>query len=164
MGLSEKKKTVLETGKRKTAIAKAIVRPGKGRLWVNDYTIESLTPEFARMKIMEPLIVAGDRAKSVDVKVSVDGGGVMGQAEATRIAVARGLVGTRGPGVAVHLRHRAVLDRAGAGDHPAAGGGCRLRKSFQAFDRVMLAGDQRMSEPKKFGGPSARRRKQKSYR
>ena len=138
MGLSEKKKTVLETGKRKTAIAKAIVRPGKGRLWVNDYTIESLTPEFARMKIMEPLIVAGDRAKSVDVKVSVDGRGVMGQAEATRIAVARGLVSWTKSS--------------------------ELRKSFQAFDRVMLAGDQRMSEPKKFGGPSARRRKQKSYR
>jgi small subunit ribosomal protein S9 len=138
VGLSEKKKPFLETGKRKTAIAKAIVRPGKGRVWVNDYTLENLTPEDARMKIMEPLIVAGDRAKSVDINVSVDGGGVMGQAEAARIAIARGLAGWTKSS--------------------------ELRKSFQAFDRVMLAGDQRMSEPKKFGGPSARRRKQKSYR
>jgi small subunit ribosomal protein S9 len=138
MGLSEKKKPVLETGKRKMAIAKAIVKPGKGRVWVNDYTMESLTPDIARMKVMEPLIVAGDRAKSVDIKVSVEGGGVMGQAEAARIAIARGLAGWTKSS--------------------------ELRKSFQAFDRTMLAGDQRMSEPKKFGGPSARRRKQKSYR
>lgn len=136
--MSEKKKPVLETGKRKLAIARAVVKPGKGRVWVNDYSLENITPELAKLKIIEPLMIAGDRAKSVDIRVSVQGGGVMGQAEAVRIAVARSLASWTKSS--------------------------ELKKNFQAFDRVMLAGDQRMSEPKKFGGPGARRRKQKSYR
>jgi small subunit ribosomal protein S9 len=90
------------------------------------------------MKIQEPLIIAGDRAKGVDIRVSVKGGGFMGQAEAARIAIARSLASWTKSS--------------------------ELRKNFIAFDRVMLAGDQRVTEPKKFGGPSARRRKQKSYR
>lgn len=136
--MSEKKKLILETGKRKTSIAKAIVKPGRGRVWVNDYSLDNITPETARLKILEPLMIAGERAKGVDIRVSVDGGGVMSQAEAARIATARGLA--------------------------AWTKSSELRKQFIAFDRVMLAGDQRVTEPKKFGGPSARRRKQKSYR
>lgn len=136
--VSDKKKLALETGKRKTAIARAIIRPGKGRVYVNDQYLDYLAPEVARMKILEPLIIAGDRAKQVDIRVNAEGGGVMGQAEACRIAIARGLAGWTKSS--------------------------ELRKSFMAFDRVMIAGDQRLTEPKKFGGPSARRRKQKSYR
>jgi small subunit ribosomal protein S9 len=136
--VSEKKKLALETGKRKTAIARAIVRLGKGRVYVNDQSLDYFTPEVARMKILEPLIIAGDRAKQVDIRVNAEGGGVMGQAEASRIAIARALAGWTKSS--------------------------ELRKSFMAFDRVMIAGDQRLTEPKKFGGPSARRRKQKSYR
>ena len=136
--MSEKKKIALETGKRKTAIARAIVRPGKGRVYINDHSLDYLSPEVARMKILEPLIIAGDRAKQVDIRVNAEGGGIMGQAEASRIAIARALAGWTKSS--------------------------ELRKSFMAFDRVMIAGDQRLTEPKKFGGPSARRRKQKSYR
>lgn len=135
---SEKKKLALETGKRKTAVARAVVRPGKGRIYINDQSLDYLSPEVARMKILEPLIIAGDRSKQVDIRVNVEGGGVMGQAEASRIAIARALAGWTKSS--------------------------ELRKSFMAFDRVMIAGDQRVTEPKKFGGPSARRRKQKSYR
>jgi small subunit ribosomal protein S9 len=134
----DKKKLALETGKRKTAVARAVVKPGKGRIYINDLSLDYMTPEVARMKILEPLIIAGDRSKSVDIRVSVEGGGVMGQAEASRIAIARALAGWTKSS--------------------------ELRKSFMAFDRVMIAGDQRVTEPKKFGGPSARRRKQKSYR
>lgn len=136
--MSEKKKLALETGKRKTAIARAIVRPGKGRVYINDHSLDYFSPEVARMKILEPLIIAGDRAKQVDIRVNAEGGGIMGQAEASRIAIARALAGWTKSS--------------------------ELRKSFMAFDRVMIAGDQRLTEPKKFGGPSARRRKQKSYR
>jgi small subunit ribosomal protein S9 len=136
--VSEKKKLALETGKRKTAVARAVVRPGKGRIYVNDLSLDYLSPEVARMKIQEPLMIAGDRSKQVDIRVNVEGGGVMGQAEAVRIAIARALAGWTKSS--------------------------ELRKSFMAFDRVMIAGDQRVTEPKKFGGPSARRRKQKSYR
>ncbi|HYY90962.1 MAG TPA: 30S ribosomal protein S9, partial [Candidatus Dormibacteraeota bacterium] len=56
--MSEKKKLALETGKRKTAIARAIVRPGKGRIYVNDLSLDYLSPEVARMKIQEPLMIA----------------------------------------------------------------------------------------------------------
>ena len=105
---------------------------------MNDYALDNITPELARMKIQEPLLVAGERAKNVDVRVTVNGGGVMSQAEAARISIARGLASWTKSS--------------------------ELRKTFQAFDRVMLAGDQRTSEPKKFGGPGPRRRKQKSYR
>ncbi len=115
-----------------------MAKPGKGRVWVNDYLLENMTPEVARMKILEPLMIAGEKGKVVDIRVSVEGGGVMGQAEAARIAIARSLVSWTKSS--------------------------ELRKNFQAFDRVMLAGDQRVSEPKKWGGPGARVRKQKSYR
>jgi small subunit ribosomal protein S9 len=124
--MSEKaKKPVLETGKRKTAIAKAVLRQGKGRVYVNNFPLETIVPEIARVK-------------TVDLRVSVEGGGVMGQAEAARIAIARSLAGWTRSG--------------------------ELRKAYLAFDRVMLAGDHRTTEPKKFGGPGPRRRKQKSYR
>ncbi len=136
--MSEKKKIALETGKRKTAVARAIVKPGKGRIYINDLLLDYMSPEVARMKIEEPLIIAGDRSKQVDIRVNIEGGGVMGQAEAARIAIARALSGWTKSS--------------------------ELRKTFMAYDRVMIAGDQRVAEPKKFGGPSARRRKQKSYR
>lgn len=136
--MSEKRKVALETGKRKTAVARAIVKPGKGRVYLNDFSLDYVSPDVARMKVQEPLIVAGDRSKQVDIRVNVEGGGVMGQAEAARIAIARALAGWTKSS--------------------------ELRKAFMAFDRVMIAGDQRVTEPKKFGGPGPRRRKQKSYR
>ena len=108
--MSEKKKVALETGKRKTAVARAIVKPGKGRIYINDISLEYMSPEVARMKIQEPLMIAGDRSRQVDIRVNVEGGGVMGQAEAARIAIARALAGwTKST---------------------------ELRKSFMAFDRV----------------------------
>src|SRR5438046_9769480 len=95
-------------------------------------------PEVARMKIEEPLLIAGDRSKAVDIRVSIEGGGVMAQAEAARIAIARALAGwTRGS---------------------------ELRKTFLAYVRVRIVGDQRFTEPKKFGGPRARRGKQSCKR
>jgi len=131
-----KKKLALETGKRKTAVARAIVKPGKGRIYINDISLEYMSPEVARMKIQEPLMIAGDRSKQVDIRVNIEGGGVMGQAEAARISIARALVGWSKSS--------------------------ELRKSLMSFDRGMIAGDQRYAEPKKFGGPRARSRKQKS--
>jgi len=136
--VSERKRVLLVTGKRKTAIAKALIRPGAGRVTVNDFPVEVYTPEVARSKIMEPLVLAGDRWKNLDIKVRARGGGVIGQAEAVRMAIARALVEwTRSS---------------------------ELKRFFTSYDRSMLAGDPRKPEPKKFGGPGARRRKQKSYR
>lgn len=132
-------KILLTSGKRKTAIARAVIREGKGRIRINKIPIEIYQPELARLKIMEPLLLAGnDILDKVDIDVKVEGGGYMGQAEAARIAIARALVEWT--------------------DDPA------LKKRLIEYDRSMLVGDPRRTEPKKFGGRSARARRQKSYR
>ena len=135
---AEKKRLLLVTGKRKTAIARAIVKTGSGVIFVNGIPLPQFTPEIARVKISEPIALSGERSKAVDINVRVTGGGFMGQAEAARMAVAKSLV---------------QWSRSS-----------ELRKAMTNYDRTMLAGDPRRKEPKKFGGPGARRREQKSYR
>ncbi|MEM3579471.1 MAG: 30S ribosomal protein S9 [Candidatus Bathyarchaeia archaeon] len=133
------KKVLVVSGKRKTAIAKAAVKPGMGRIRINRIPLETYEPEIARQKIMEPLIQAGDEVwKQLDIDVKVWGGGYMGQAEAARMALANALLKwTKNT---------------------------QLRKAFIEYDRTMVVGDPRRKEPKKFGGPGARARDQKSYR
>jgi len=127
------------SGKRKTAIARATVRIGKGRIRVNNVPLEIFEPKIARDKILEPLLLTEDKVWSqLDIKVSVAGGGFMGQAEAARMAIAKGL-----------LKWTKST---------------RLRTTLRDYDRTMIAGDPRRREPKKFGGPGARARDQKSYR
>ncbi|MHC1586256.1 MAG: 30S ribosomal protein S9 [Candidatus Hecatellaceae archaeon] len=133
-----KKLPIITIGKRKTAIARAVISPGSGMVRINKIPLEIYQPELARQKIMEPLLLAGDIWKQVDIDVKVRGGGVMGQAEAARMSIARGLV-------------RWFRSS-------------KLKKLFLAYDRTMLVGDPRRKEMKKFGGPGARRRRQKSYR
>lgn len=133
-----KPRILLTTGKRKTAIARAIFRDGSGRVRINGKPIEIIEPEVARIKMMEPLIIAGDRVNSIDIEVNVRGGGFMGQADAVRMAIARGLV-------------RWFKDK-------------KLKAAYMEYDRSALVGDSRRTEPKKFGGPGPRRRRQKSYR
>ncbi len=133
------RKIVVATGKRKTSIARAIIKPGYGRVWVNDIPIEIYPIELARLKMMEPLLLAGeDLWNTVDIVVNVKGGGVMSQADAVRMAIARGLVEY-------------------TGDE-------ELKKIYLDYDRTMLAGDPRRTEPEKYMRRSARRRWQKSYR
>ncbi|MDI6691309.1 MAG: 30S ribosomal protein S9 [Candidatus Bathyarchaeota archaeon] len=140
------KKVLVVSGKRKTAIARAVVKPGIGRIRINKTPIEIFEPEIAREKIMEPLIQAGDEVwKQLDIDIKVSGGGYMGQAEAARMAIANALLKWT---KSTHLR-TAFVD---------------LRKAFVEYDRTMIVGDPRRKEPKKFGGPGARARDQKSYR
>jgi len=133
------KKTLVVSGKRKTAVGRAVIRPGVGRVHINRIPVEIYEPEIARVKIMEPLIQSGDDVwKQLDIDVNVSGGGFMGQAEAARMAIANGILKwTRS---------------------------AHLRTVFVEYDRTMIAGDKRQKEPKKFGGPGARSRDQKSYR
>ncbi|HDD72063.1 MAG TPA: 30S ribosomal protein S9 [Candidatus Bathyarchaeota archaeon] len=133
-----KEKVLVVSGKRKTSIARAVIKPGKGRVRVNKVPVELIQPTIARDKIMETLLVAGDVWKNLDINVTVKGGGFMSQAEAVRMAIARGLVKW-------------------TGDE-------ELLKKFIEYDRSMIVGDPRRTEPKKFGGPGPRRRRQKSYR
>jgi small subunit ribosomal protein S9 len=133
------KKVVHTSGKRNTAIARGTVQEGTGRVRVNKSPIELYSPELARLKLTEPLRLAGDDlVNTVDISVRVQGGGVMGQAEAARMVIAKGLV-----------QWTNDMD---------------LKEKYTQYDRTMLVGDPRRSEPKKFGGPGARARKQKSYR
>ncbi|MGC9133030.1 MAG: 30S ribosomal protein S9 [Nanopusillaceae archaeon] len=85
--------TIVVTGKRKTAIAKAYIKEGNGKVLINSKLLHLYEPFLARLRIMEPLVLAGEEYVSkVNIKVKVIGGGYMGQAEAARIAIAKGLV------------------------------------------------------------------------
>ncbi len=133
------KKIIIISGKRKTAVARATIRAGKGRIRINNVPLEIFEPQIARLKIMEPLLQVDDDVRNqIDVHIKVSGGGFMGQAEAVRMAIARGLLKW------TKSKH--------------------LQSIFTEYDRTMLAGDPRRKEPKKFGGPGARAKKQKSYR
>ena len=136
--MSSRKKAQVTTGKRKTSKARVVVSDGKGRVRINNTPIHLYKPDLAREKVMESLWLAGEAADNVDIKVKVHGGGYMSQAEAVRMGIAQGLV-------------RWTRSK-------------RLRNTYIEYDRTMLAGDGRRKESKKFGGPGARARKQKSYR
>ena len=132
------KKIVNTSGKRKTAIAKATVVKGKGRVRINRTPVELYEPEIARWKITEPLRIADNYMSQVDIDVSVSGGGFMSQANAVRTSIARGLVEFTGD--------------------------MGLKASFLSFDRNLLVNDARIKEAKKPLGRGARKRRQKSYR
>ena len=80
------------TGKRKTSIARVILRPGDGATWINGRTVEDYFPRAThRTALMAPLKVAGAEG-TYDLRVRVEGGGPTGQAEAIRHGIARALV------------------------------------------------------------------------
>ena len=126
------------SGKRKTAIARAVVKEGTGKVVVNKTPIAIYSPELARLKIEEPLQLVPEKAAKVDISVTVQGGGVMGQAAAVRTAIARGLVDF-------------YKDD-------------ELEALFRAYDRTLIINDDRRKLPKKPLGRGARATKQKSYR
>lgn len=133
-----KDKIVNTSGKRKSAVARASVRPGSGRVRVNKQPLEIFKPELARLKIREPIIIAEDKVADLDIDVNVQGGGYMGQANAARTAIARGLV-------------EFLEDD-------------ELREFFLEYDRNLLVNDPRRKEPKHPLGRGARAKRQKSYR
>jgi len=80
------------TGRRKSAAARVFLRPGKGSITINDRTIENFFGrETARMIVRQPLELTQTTDK-FDVKVTVEGGGITGQAGAIRLGIARALV------------------------------------------------------------------------
>jgi len=126
------------SGKRKTAVARATFRPGKGVVRINSFSLPVFSTELARMKISEPLELIPNALEGVDVAVKVSGGGVMGQAEAVRTAIARGIVKWH--------------------NDP------RMKDVFHVYDRSLLVNDSRQKEAKKPHGRGARKKFQKSYR
>ncbi|MCG3258411.1 MAG: 30S ribosomal protein S9 [Candidatus Heimdallarchaeota archaeon] len=132
-------KVIVSSGKRKTAIARATIKEGKGRIRINGVPLEVLPNELKRIKISEIFIIAGEEVReSIDIRVNVRGGGFMGQAEAIRTAIARGLI-------------EYFDDLA-------------MKEKFTVYDKTIVSGDPRRTEPKHFGGRSSRSRFQKSYR
>ncbi len=130
-------KAIHISGTRKSAVARATLVPGAGVVRINSQLIDSYEPEMSRRKIQEPLIIAGEKAKGVNISVSVQGGGQSSQAEAARLVVARAL---------------AQYDKT-------------LQKDFLDYDRILLVADVRRKETHKPNcHGKARAKRQKSYR
>jgi small subunit ribosomal protein S9 len=131
-------KIINTSGKRKTAIARATLKAGKGRIRVNSVPLELYNNELVRMKISEPLRLVPNAVNGVDVSIDVHGGGIMGQAEAIRTALARGILKWH--------------------NDP------RIKDTYLVYDRTLLVNDSRQKESKKPHGRGARKKFQKSYR
>ena len=98
------------TGKRKTSVARVILRPGDGSWWINGRTLENYFPRLVhRVDVVAPLRVAGLEG-TFDVRVRVDGGGPSGQAGAVRHGIARALV-EADPELRVPLKREGFLAR-----------------------------------------------------
>jgi small subunit ribosomal protein S9 len=141
-GPARKKPNVIITmARRKTSIARASLAPGMERVTVNRVDIKAIKPRLMRELILEPINVSGatrEIASGSDISITVRGGGVSGQAQAARSAIAKAIA-------------KAAPDDS-------------VRKEYYAYDRAMMVDDVRRVEPKKYKGPKARARFQKSYR
>ncbi|KAJ1426034.1 40S ribosomal protein S16 putative [Ochromonadaceae sp. CCMP2298] len=144
--MAEKIESVQTFGRKKTATAVAFVKKGTGLIKVNGAPISLLQPEVLRLKTMEPMMLLGnDKFANVDIRVRVKGGGTTAQIYAIRQAIAKGMV----------AYYQKYVDEASKRE---------IKEIFIQYDKTLLVADSRRCEPKKFGGPSARARYQKSYR
>ena len=147
-------KTEIYFATRKTANAHVFITKGVGKLRVNNVPIDMVEPEMAREVILVPLEIgiSEDNRNKIEISVRVSGGGFMGQSYAAATAITRALIGW-------------TKSKKDPKDHPFTKSiRTDLRKKIDDFDKYLISGDARRKEPKKFGGPGARRRKQKSYR
>lgn len=136
----KKQKTVLSIGKRKEAVARAKIIPGTGKISINSRPFELFGNEFIQLRLKEPLLLAGELANKVDIEINVRGGGISGQTDAIRQAIAHGLV-----------------------DFFESN---ELKEKFLNWDRSLLVFDTRRCEPHKPSRSKAgpRRHKQRSKR
>jgi len=134
----KKKRVVMVSAKRKESVARASVMEGKGIVRINKMKLEALSNTYVKDIISEPVMMASEQAKGLEIAVYMHGGGVIGQAQAARTAIARGIVEFTGDDA--------------------------LRRAFLERDRYILIDDARRVEPKKYKGRKARARFQKSYR
>lgn len=129
-------KIINTSGKRKSAIARATLKEGKGIIRINSKNLDIYSPKMYRMKIMEPLMLAQEISKKINISINVKGGGQSSQADASRLAIGKALVQLQ----------------------PS------LKKVFLNYDRSLLVGDVRFKEPYKPNDSKARAKRQKSYR
>lgn len=115
------------------------------------------------VKVMEPILLLGkSRFAHVDIRVKVAGSGYTAQIYAIRQAIAKALVAyTQKCSFSLYVRCSRCLIRCSDEDEATK---MEIKQALLAFDRSLLVADPRRMEPKKFGGPGARARMQKSYR
>jgi len=131
-------KVIVASGKRKTAVARAVVREGNGIVRINKVPLDIYKPEILRTMIKEPLLLVGEKVNKLNIDVNVKGGGIVGQAEACRTAIARAI-------------NQYFSDS-------------NIEKLFKEYDRSLLVNDVRRKLPKLPMGRGARAKRQKSYR
>ena len=132
-------KIVHTSGKRKRAIARATLKQGNGVIRVNNKLLDLFQPRVYRLRLREPLLLAGDLVNDVNINVRMIGGGIASQVDAARLAIAKAIV--------------------------AYSKSERLKDQFLKYDRTLLVGDVRRKEthkPNRHG--KARAKRQKSYR
>lgn len=139
--MAERKKAIQAVGTRKRSVARATIRPGNGSITINSKSLALIEPAYVRMRLREPIMVAPeDLVTKVDIDVNVRGGGIWGQADAARTAIATALV--------------------------KWSGSKELRHVYHDYDRTLLVSDSRRTEPHKPSRSTAgpRRTKQQSRR
>ncbi len=132
-------KVIHVSGTRKRAVARATAKPGNGKVTINNVPLDNYTPALYRVRIREPILLAGKAMEKINIKVRIHGGGVASQADAARLAIAR-----------------AILSYTNSKE---------IEKSFLSYDRQLLVADVRrkeVSKPNRHG--KARAKVQKSYR
>ena len=139
--MAEEKDTgrITVSGKRKTAVAKATIKPGKGKILINKIPYENLD-FFKKLMIQEIIELTKQAIENFDfdINVRVSGGGNEGQISAARLAIARALL---------------EITKSE-----------KLKKTFLDYDRNLLVADIRRKEAYKPGDSKARRKRQKSFR
>ena len=128
------KKAIITQGRRKKALARAVLFPGSGKITINHQALANFGNDSMRLRISEPLILA--EKTDLDLAITCNGGGENGQADAIRLAIARALV-----------------------QHDK-----KLKKVFDDYDRLLLVADVRQNEACKPNDSKPRAARQKSYR
>ncbi len=137
--VQDKFKKIIVSGKRKTAIARAVLIKGSGKININKKDYKTLQM-FDRLKIEEPMRIAENilGKTNFDVSINVRGGGEKGQIEAARLALAK-----------------AIVEFSKSEE---------LTKAFLSYDRNLLIADVRRKEAYKPGDSKARKKRQSSKR
>lgn len=139
VGIETKYKKVYASGKRKSAVARAIIKTGNGKITFNGKNYETLQM-FDKLKLAEPLKITEHVLGKIDfdVKLTVKGGGEKGQIDAARLSMAK-----------------AIIDYTKSEE---------LRQAFLQYDRNLLVADIRRKEAYKPGDSKARSMRQSSKR
>ena len=141
--VKKQQKIIQSKAKRKTAIARARIKKGVGVIKVNAKPVDVYGNAFSRQEIGIALsigegVLGQGFSETLDITVNVKGGGIMGQAEAVKTAIAKALV-----------------------DWTESD---ELKNAYLQYDRNLLVDDVRRKESKKPMGRGARKKRQKSYR